>query len=127
MILMCTLITCSRGATATLIFARCLISAQAIAQAKSLGDLTGPWQLMVDDSLIAGKVDVVRTYHPFQKNAGNPLLVADKPWEGSLAYLYGTILPNETGGGYRMWYHSYNGEYHILYATSADGLSWVKP
>ena len=29
---------------------------------KALGDLTGPWQLFVDDYLVAEKTDVVRSY-----------------------------------------------------------------
>jgi hypothetical protein len=96
--------------------------------ARQLGDLSGPWQLFVDDYLVAEKTHVVRTYHPFQKRAGNPVLVADKPWEGTMAYLYGTVLPREDGPGYRMWYHSWaEGEYRKLYAVSADGLKWEKP
>ena len=93
-----------------------------------LGDLTGPWQLFADDYLIAEQEGVVRTYHAFEKHAGNPIMAADRPWEGSTAYLYGTVLPNEDGAGYRMWYHSWAlGEYRMLYATSEDGIRWEKP
>ena len=35
--------------------------------AKSLGDLTGPWHLFLDDYLVKSKVNIVRTYHPFVK------------------------------------------------------------
>ena len=104
-----------------------LSSLPAAATSRSLGDLTGPWQLLVDDALIAEKHDVVRVYHPFEKDPRNPVLVADRPWEGKIVYLYGTVLPNETGAGYRMWYHSYDGEYRNLYATSLDGIAWQKP
>ena len=102
-------------------------TAAAAEGAKSLGDLTGPWQLLVDDHLIAEKANVARTYHAFEKHPGNPVLVADKPWEGTTAYVYGTVLPAENGSGYRMWYHSWAGEYRMLYATSQDGLHWDKP
>ncbi len=115
------------GAIAVLLGALCLPPVEARGQAKGLGDLTGPWQLLVDDHVVASRTGVVRTYHAFEKYAGNPVLPADKPWEGGIAYVYGTILPNESGGGYRMWYHSYDGQYHILYATSNDGISWAKP
>jgi len=94
---------------------------------RQLGDLTGPWRLFVDDEIIADKGNVVRTYHAFEKHADNPILVADKPWEGTAAYVYGTVLPAEDGDGYRMWYHSWAGEYRMLYATSTDGLRWAKP
>jgi hypothetical protein len=96
--------------------------------AEQLGDLTGPWVLMVDDHAVAQKEDVTRTYHAFDKHPGNPIMVADKPWEGTTAYLYGTVLPTEKGDGYRMWYHSwFDGAYRMLYATSEDGLTWEKP
>jgi hypothetical protein len=96
--------------------------------AKSFADLTGPWQLFVDDYLIDEKINVTRAYHPFEKYSGNPVLVADKPWEGRTSYVYGTVLPEEQEEGYRMWYQGWTGkEYTNLYATSSDGLTWIKP
>ena len=89
--------------------------------------LLSPWQLLVDDYLIEKKENVQRVYHPFTKNRQNPVLVADKPWEGRMIYVYGTVLPGEKGKGYRIWYHSWNHEYRNLYATSKDGLTWEKP
>ena len=102
---------------------------------RALDDLTGPWQLFVDDYLVAEKTNVVRTYHPFTKYAGNPVLSPNKPWEGRRSYLYGTVLPNEDGDGYRMWYQAYNETgnfggrrgYVNAYATSKDGITWEKP
>lgn len=107
----------------------------AVPPRKSLGDLTGPWQLFVDDYLVAEKTDVVRSYHAFTKHASNPVLSPDKPWEGRRSYIYGTVLPNEAGDGYRMWYQGYNETgrfggrrgYVNAYATSKDGINWVKP
>jgi len=99
---------------------------------RSLNDLTGPWQLFVDDHVVAVKENVVRTYHVFTKHPSNPVVKADKPWEGNNVYVYGTVLPTESGDGFRMWYHALpeiEGEdyYRLLYATSKDGLIWVKP
>ncbi len=94
----------------------------------SPADLSGPWQLLVDDVGIAEKVNVSRVYHAFEKSPSNPVLLPEKPWEGGTVYVYGTVLPAETGAGYRMWYHSWaGGEYHNLYAESVDGLHWKKP
>ena len=105
----------------------CLVSVPAFS-AEQLGDLTGPWVLFADDHAVAVKEDVARVYHAFEKHLGNPIMRADKPWEGTRAYLYGSVLPNENGKGYRMWYHSWaDGEYRMLYATSADGVQWEKP
>ncbi len=90
-------------------------------------DLTGSWQLLVDDYVIEEKNNVVRTYHPFEKYPDNPVLVADKPWEGRTSYVYGSVLPTEEGTAYRMWYQAWTGDYVNLYATSKDGLTWEKP
>ncbi len=96
--------------------------------ADHLGDLTGPWILFVDDHPLAQQKNVTRVYHTFAKHAQNPVMTADKPWEGSTVYLYGTVLPAENGAGYRMWYHSWaEKSYRMLYATSEDGLLWDKP
>ncbi len=96
--------------------------------AEPLGDLTGPWVLFVDDFPVETRTGLARTYHPFQKFAGNPVLQATQPWEG-VVYIYGTVLPNETHTGYRMWYHSLppDGGNRLMYAESADGISWTKP
>ena len=102
--------------------------------AASVDDLTGPWQLLVDDYPVASKTNVTRTYHPLEKYSGNPVLVADQPWEQPMVYLYGTVLRDESGTGYRMWYHTLRTNNSIcaewsneLYATSTNGIDWVKP
>jgi len=87
-------------------------------------DLRDGWYLMVDDGHLFSR-EVERVYHPFKKYRNNPVLRADKSWEGRVIQLYGTVLP-----GFRMWYSSYNhaGSYtQVLYAESTDGLNWVKP
>jgi hypothetical protein len=91
---------------------------------RPLGSLADGWYLMVDDGHIAYR-DVQRHYHPFHKHPSNPILRADKPWEGKAIYLYGSVLP-----GFRMWYSSYNKDWgykQVLYAESQDGLNWTKP
>ncbi|MBN2495680.1 MAG: hypothetical protein JXR96_13890 [Deltaproteobacteria bacterium] len=99
-----------------------------------LGDLTGAWQLFVDDRLILERVGITRRYHAFEKYAGNPLIVADEPWEGKMVYVFGSVLPEEDGTGFRMWYNDYpnmtqsgDERYRTLYATSQDGMQWLKP
>ena len=115
-----------------LAFTLWLFAASRLCAAGSLDDLTGPWQLLVDDYLVAAKTNVARTYHPFVKYSGNPVLVPQQAWE-QLDYIYGTVLPNETRTGYRMWYQSLRTNDPCtapstqLYATSTDGISWVKP
>ena len=98
---------------------------------KAPGDLTGSWQLFIDDYLVASKNNVARKYHPFEKHPANPVLVVDQPWEHNVVNCT-TVLPNEDGKGFRMWYYCWTGKSdpdhsHALYATSADGIHWEKP
>lgn len=98
---------------------------------KSLGDLTGPWQLFTDDYLIATKENVARTYHAFKKHAANPIVKPDQPWEFQVVTL-GSVLPGEKGDGFRMWYDCWTHKDdpdggHEMLATSRDGIHWEKP
>ena len=45
-----------------------VVGSTAASKPRSLGDLTGPWELVVDDHLIQEKQGLVRRYHPFQKH-----------------------------------------------------------
>lgn len=108
-----------------------LLTVNAVLADRSLGDLTGPWELLVDDYLVASKDNVVRTYHPFKKHPGNPIVISDQPWEGGMIRVNG-VLPNKDGKGYRMWYSCWTtakdpDKGHALYALSQDGLRWEKP
>jgi hypothetical protein len=98
---------------------------------KAVGDLTGPWQLLIDDYLVASKSEVVRKYHAFEKYAGNPILTAEKPWENEVV-TSGAILPGEDGTGYRMWHYCWTPKVdkqgsRALYSTSKDGIHWERP
>jgi len=98
---------------------------------KALDDLTGPWQLLVDDYLIASKSNVVRTYHPFEKYPGNPIIRPDKPWTDNVV-IGGVVLPTEDRSSYRMWHYCWlpkkaRGHTSALYSTSKDGIHWESP
>ena len=99
--------------------------------ARSLNDLTGPWQLFIDDHLVASREGVNRVYHAFEKHPGNPIMVASKPWEAGVV-VCNAVLPTEDGTGWRMWYYSWAPKddpkrSYSCYATSTDGLTWEKP
>ncbi len=109
---------------------RCAASALA---AESLSDLTGPWQLFVDDYLVAKTTGVVRTYHAFEKHHENPIMLPDKPWMDHVV-TSGVVLPNEGGKGYRMWHSCWTRKDDdtkhgspALYSTSKDGIHWEMP
>jgi len=102
---------------------------------KSPEQMVGPWQLFIDDHLIASKKNVVRRYHAFEKHPGNPLIVVDRPWEKWVVRV-NRVLPEEDGSGLRMYYGCWSeppegakkgwGSFHC-YAVSKDGLKWEKP
>ena len=110
----------------------CALASQTANAEKYLGNLTGPWQLFVDDHLIASRDNTVtRVYHAFEKYSANPVMVADKPWEDNVVACC-TVLPTEDGTGYRMWYYCWSPKNdpersHGLYAVSKDGIHWDKP
>lgn len=79
-------------------------------------DLSGPWQLFVDDYLVAQAEGVARVYHAFEKHPGNPVQGIQK-YGGR-----GTALLAEDGAGYRLWCSG--GKNHYV---SADGLTWDRP
>src|SRR5690606_870396 len=96
--------------------------------------LTGPWQLFIDDYLIASKTSVTRRYHSFQKDPASPLIQVDRPWEAHVVNAC-TVLPGEDGTGFRMWYYCWTEDESskkgrgsfMCYVESRDGLKWEKP
>ncbi len=109
-----------------------LVTCAAVAEGTEPTDeLAGPWQLFIDDYLIAAKQHVQRRYHPFRKHPANPLIVVDQPWEDNVVAAC-TVLPGEDGSGFRMYYYCWTPEKdpsrsYLCYATSKDGLKWDKP
>lgn len=87
----------------------------------------GRRELFIDDYRIEDMRDVQRVVNPGVKS--KPLINPTEPWEGTSVYIYGTVLYNQpAGSNYRMWYTCYlSGNYYLCYATSADGIKWVKP
>ena len=88
---------------------------------------------LIDDECINETENVWRTLHHAQKHDENPLLEADKPWEGYLVLQPGTVIYDEEASCFRMWYNTQPssdkpdvGKY-LCYATSPDGISWEKP
>lgn len=97
-------------------------------------------QLFVDDEFVSAKHGVVRTLHPASK-LEQPVLVPDRPWEGRRIYIYGSVQYDAGARLFRMWYNTRLGRGQtgrapglrsragdiILYATSEDGINWIKP
>ena len=92
-------------------------------------------QLFVDDYLVASLENVQRTVHQAQKHPGNPIMVGDKPWEGS-GPVFPLVRRDFQTGRFRMWYAGAGGfelprgvrvRFPTLYAESSDAVHWEKP
>jgi hypothetical protein len=98
--------------------------------------------LFVDDGGIGSSAGVVRTPHAAQTRS-EPVIVADRPWEQRV-YVYGSVYFDPAAGQLRLWYLGYKpveksddkalvpgfpkGNLNlVLYATSQDGVRWIKP
>ena len=93
----------------------------------------GP-HLFLDDALVEDRWALTRTVNQPYSYAGNPILIADRPWE-ERPYRP-QVIRDETTGGYRMYYQCFSGtnywtrvgpSYFTAYAESDDGLNWRKP
>ena len=94
------------------------------------GSPTGPWRrLFLDATTIEQQSGLDRVFHSAEKHSHNPLLVANRPWEGTSAiigpYVYGTVF--REGTRLRMWYQVLYQGNHVGYAESEDGVTWTKP
>jgi hypothetical protein len=90
--------------------------------------------LLVDDTPIAAQRGLTRTVHAARKYDGNPIMVAEPPWEGPL--VPSTVLVDDSDGAdrrFKMWYLTHarvpgvDSTYVAGFATSADGIHWERP
>jgi hypothetical protein len=102
-------------------------------------DVSNRAQLFIDQTLVAESDRVSYTLHQAQKHSANPLIKADRPWEGWRLEIYGNVLYDEEEKIFKMWYigespgyfapspDGPSGDNSTLYATSTDGVHWEKP
>ncbi len=88
-------------------------------------------QMFADQVLVRDTQGICFTMHPGKKHAENPVLKADKPWEGWRVELYGNAIRDEDEHLFKMWYLGEEltafPNYAVYYATSVDGVHWEKP
>ena len=96
-------------------------------------------QLFVDQVLVRSSTNVAFTLHPARKHPGNPLVVADRPWEGWRLEIFGSVIYDAEEKLYKMWYIAEplgafgparkgpSADNPTCYATSQDGVHWEKP
>jgi hypothetical protein len=94
-------------------------------------DISDRAQLAADKTWIQSADGIDFSLHPAEKHPGNPVLKADKPWEGWRVSIYGTVLYDEDEKLFKMWYIGDMTEdfptFATYYATSKDGINWTKP
>ncbi len=96
-------------------------------------------QLFVDHLLVRETRDISFQLHPAERYSGNPLMVADKPWEGWRLEIFGSVIYDNEERLFKMWYvpepvgvfapapQGPAGDNPTCYAISEDGLHWQKP
>ncbi len=81
-------------------------------------------QLLVDNYVISEMSNVTRELGQATKaNNGQPVIVADKPWEDPDIFRLGSVIHD--GGKFKMRYQLNSS--NCGYAESEDGLNWTKP
>ena len=96
-------------------------------------------QLFVDRLLVRETRDVAFTLHPAEKHPANPLIRADRPWEGWRLELFGSTIYDQEQKLFKMWYvaepvgyfgpppSGASSDNSTCYAVSRDGVHWEKP
>lgn len=95
-------------------------------------------QHFLDDLLIDEASRISHYMFRPNKHAGNPIMVADRPWEegrgrgktGDVQLVGQTVLYDEEENLFKMWYLPSalpDGRRPWCYATSTDGFHWQKP
>ena len=100
--------------------------------------------LMLDSRVIEHADNARLTLGTPEKEAGNPLLVSDQPWENATNNYYPNVIWDEDDSLWKMWYKDVLADpeviakmdrpstvhevgWYLLYAISRDGTSWQKP
>ncbi len=81
-------------------------------------------QLLIDDYILRDLGGATRTFHKAEKTAQG-VVTSEHPWEGTAAYIYGTVLYDQQERLYKMWYQI--PQSLVGYAVSTDGVNWTKP
>jgi len=106
--------------------------------------------LLLDARIVEKTENAELTLGKVRKHPANPLFEEDKPWEKRFDNLYANVIYDEEERIYKCWYSPFivdnsakgmtleqrkeiryraphNREMAICYATSKDGITWVKP
>jgi len=93
--------------------------------------------LLIDDLFVEGMDRVRRVMCPAEKHP-EPILKADKPWEGKYVWAHSAFLYDHEEKIFKLWYHCHNPDFAKrypelrwqdppAYAVSTDCVNWDKP
>ena len=87
--------------------------------------------LLLDAATVAKTTNLTQRFFPAKRHPANPVIRRTEKWEGVGPYIWGNrLLRDDATGDLRLWYIAYDfagNFYRWGYATSRDGLHWVKP
>ena len=100
--------------------------------------------LVLDSRVIVSSSNARLAPGTLVKEARNPLLYADQPWENALNNLYPNVLWDAEERVFKLWYKCVLSDkdviakmdapsavhdvgWYLLYATSKDGVAWERP
>ena len=93
--------------------------------------------LLIDDLFVERMEGVHRVMCPAEKHP-EPILKADKPWDGLYVLLHGSFLYDHDEKIFKLWYYRHDPDFakrypelgwteSYAYAVSTDCLNWEKP
>jgi len=89
--------------------------------------------LFLDDRFIEEMSGLTRRFHQPVKCARNPVIRADRSWEGQAAFVdTGLVIYDQRERLFKAWYqggacYGPDDGSNMCYATSSDGIQWDKP
>jgi len=100
--------------------------------------------LLLDRRVVASASGVELTVGRPERDARNPLLSSDQPWENATNNYYPNVTWDASSRSWMMWYKDvladpeaiaqmdapstvHNVGWYLLYATSLDGVKWERP
>ena len=100
--------------------------------------------LMLDTRVIERSENARLVLGVPEKEARNPLLPSDQPWENATNNYYPNVLWDEEAREWKLWYKDVLADkdaiarmdqpstvhdvgWYLLYATSKDGIAWQRP
>ena len=68
-------------------------------------------QLFIDEYLASSSCNLRRTVHQPRKHPENPLIVPDRPWEGTRGTIIVAVHRDPETGEFRLWYRTHGGDF----------------